>query len=259
MRGAKKRTPLAHAGRPTVAGIPAADLASSDLTRIARVFRTRADVAAGITAVVADCHAVSQQSPYDGIPVERWLVSTQKLLADYPVQQKELVEVVLDEWDSIFESRVGKLGLRIGEHIFPKPQIMGDYLHELIPYDLQTRYPGQWRRDSTGADKDLVYVPDDYWSTEIKTSSHTSQVFGNRSYGQPSLEDKKYKKYKSGFYLTVNFEKWSVAAGRLPRVRIIRLGWLDHTDWIPQRSQTGQSSKIRPDAYAGKLVVLYRN
>lgn len=205
-----------------------------------------------------DCRVVSQRSPYDGLPEGQWLAKTEKLLADYPVQRSELVEVVLEEWESIFESRVGKLGLRIGEHVFPKPQIMGDYLHELIPYDLQTRYPGQWRRDSTGADKDLVYVPDDYWSTEIKTSSHASQIFGNRSYGQPSPGEKKYKKYKSGFYLTVNFEKWSNARGRLPRVRIIRLGWLDHTDWIPQKSPTGQSAKIGLEAYAGKLVVLFR-
>lgn len=194
-------------------------------------------------------------SPYDGLPEGQWLARTKTLLADYPIQQSELVEIVLEEWQSIFESRVGKLGLRIGEHIFPKPQIMGDYLHELIPYDLQTRYPGQWRRDSTGTDKDLVYVPDDYWSTEIKTSSHASQVFGNRSYGQPSVDE---KKYKSGFYLTVNFEKWSDTRGHLPRVRIIRLGWLDHTDWVPQKSPTGQSAKIGLDAYAGKLVVLFR-
>jgi ScaI restriction endonuclease len=207
---------------------------------------------------VANCRVVSHQSPYAGLPEERWLARTEELLADYPAQQGELVDVVLGEWESIFESRLGKLGLRIGEHIFPQPQIMAHYLHEFIPYDLQTRHPGQWRRDSTGADKDLVYVPDNYWSTEIKTSSDRRQVFGNRSYGQPSPDQKKYKKYKSGFYLTVNFEKWSDVMGRLPRVRIIRLGWLDHTDWIPQKSPTGQQSKIKPAAYEGKLVVLFK-
>jgi hypothetical protein len=198
---------------------------------------------------------VSSQSPYDGIPAAEWPAKTKKLLEDYPVDQSVLVEVVLDEWDSIFESRVGRLGLRIGEHIFPKPQIMGDYLHELIPYDLQARYPGVWRRDATGADKDLVYVPDDYWSTEIKTSSSVSQVFGNRSYAQPGVGG---KKSKSGFYLTVNFQRWSDVKGRLPGIRIIRLGWLDHTDWVAQVAATGQQAKIRPEAYAGKLVELYR-
>ncbi|HXB64602.1 MAG TPA: ScaI family restriction endonuclease [Solirubrobacteraceae bacterium] len=194
-------------------------------------------------------------SPYHGLPEAMWLGQTEKLLEDYPVEHSVLVEVVRDEWDSIFESRVGRLGLRIGEHIFPKPQIMGDYLHELIPYDLQARYPGTWRRDATGADKDLVYVPDDYWSTEIKTSSNPSQVFGNRSYAQPGAGG---KKTKSGFYLTVNFQKWSDVKGRLPGIRIIRLGWLDHTDWIAQTSATGQQARIRPEAYEGKLVELYR-
>lgn len=73
---------------------------------------------------------------------------------------------------------------------------MGNYLHELIPYELQARYPGRWRRDQTGADKDLVNEENDFWSTEIKTSSHPSQVFGNRSYAQPAQQT---KKTKSGF------------------------------------------------------------
>jgi hypothetical protein len=198
---------------------------------------------------------VSSQSPYDGVPPDKWAAKTNALLKDYPVERSVLVEVVLEEWESIFDSRVGKLGLKIGEHIFPKPQIMGDYLHELIPYDLQARYPGVWRRDATGADKDLVYVPDDYWSTEIKTSSHPGQVFGNRSYAQPGVGG---KKSKSGFYLTVNFQRWADVKDSLPGIRVIRLGWLDHTDWVAQVAASGQQAKIRPEAYAGKLVELYR-
>lgn len=197
---------------------------------------------------------VPEPSPYDGLPIEGWLARTESLLADYPIDREELVEIVLDQWDSIFESRVGRHGLRIGEHIFPKPQIMGDYLHELIPYELQSRYPAVWRRDATGTDKDLVHLTDEAWSTEIKTSSHASQIFGNRSYAQPGVS----RKTKSGFYLTVNFEKWSVARGRQPAIKVIRLGWLDHTDWIAQVAATGQQARIRPDAYGRKLIELYR-
>ncbi|MHB8241094.1 MAG: ScaI family restriction endonuclease [Solirubrobacteraceae bacterium] len=198
---------------------------------------------------------MSSQSPYDGVSADKWVAKTNALLKDYPVKRSELVEIVLDEWASIFDSRIGKLGLRIGEHIFPKPQIMGDYLHELIPYDLQERYPGVWRRDASGADKDLVYVPDDYWSTEIKTSSHAREVFGNRSYAQPGTGG---IKSKSGFYLTVNFQRWADVKDTLPGIRVIRLGWLDHTDWVAQVSSSGQQAKIRLEAYAGKLVELYR-
>src|SRR3954453_13470425 len=121
---------------------------------------------------------MAPKSPYDGLAQEDWLPKTHPLVASYPVSSDEMVEIVLDEWESIFDSRVGKHGLRIGEHIFPKPQIMGDYLHELIPYEFKAGYPDDWRRDQGGDDKDLVYVPDpDKWSTEIKTSSHPTQVF----------------------------------------------------------------------------------
>jgi hypothetical protein len=185
-------------------------------------------------------------------------VRTDELLASYPVQRSELVEVILAEWEEIFASRIGKRKLRIGKDIFPRAQIMGHYLHELIPYELNRRHQGQWRRDSTTTEKDLVYVPDDYWSTEIKTSSSARQIFGNRSSGQPTPDEKRQKKDKSGFYLTINFEKWTDAAGHLPRVRLIRLGWLDHTDVVPQKSPTGQQSKIQPAVYAGKFVVLFK-
>jgi hypothetical protein len=198
---------------------------------------------------------MSAKSPYDGIPQTQWGDVTAELLRDYPVAPEEIVEIVLQQWDSIFESRVGTHGLRIGEQIFPKPQIMGDYLHELIPYEFSARYPGVWRRDQSGHEKDLVYIPDpDQWSTEIKTSSSPSQVFGNRSYAQPSTAS---RKSKSGFYLAVNFERWSEADGRLPTIRAIRLGWLDHTDWIPQGSPTGQQARVRQEAYAGKLPKLF--
>lgn len=201
---------------------------------------------------------MTTQSPYEGVSEDQWPDVTHELIREYPVAPDELVEIVWEEWEGIFESRIGKHGLLIGEHIVPKPQIMGDYLHELIPYEFRARYPGDWRRDNGGTDKDLVYVPDpDRWSTEIKTSSHPTQVFGNRSYAQPGLGA---RKSKSGFYLTVNFEKWSDVkeAGRLPGLRLIRLGWLDHTDWIAQASATGQQARIRPSAYAGKLAVLFQ-
>lgn len=193
-------------------------------------------------------------SPYTGVDPADWPEKTAVLLADYPVPQDTIVDIVLEQWASIFESGIGKHSLRIGTHIFPKPQIMGDYLHELIPYEFALRYPKKWRRDNSGNDKDLVWIDDpERWSTEIKTSSHPTQVFGNRSYAQPG----KSRKTKSGFYLTVNFEKWAECLPDLPSIRIIRLGWLDHTDWIAQRAATGQQARIRPDAYAGKLAVLY--
>jgi hypothetical protein len=200
---------------------------------------------------------MAASSPYEGVPSARWAETTRELLRDYPVPQAEIVEIVLEQWASIFESRIGKHGLRIGAEILPTPQIMGSFLHELIPYEFNARYRDAWRRDQSGQDKDLVYVPDpDKWSTEIKTSSHRTQIFGNRSTAQPTPG---VRKAKSGFYLTVNFEKWSdvKAEARLPAVRRIRIGWLDHTDWIAQRSPTGQQAHISAEAFLGKLAVLF--
>jgi len=194
-------------------------------------------------------------SPYEGVPQQDWSAITRQLLADYPVPPDEIVEIVLEQWASIFDSGIGKHRLRIGEHIFPKPQIMGDYLHELIPYEFRARYPGKWRRDETGKDKDLVWEEDpERWSTEIKTSSHPSQVFGNRSYAQPG----KSKKTKSGFYLTINFERWADCRPDLPKIKLIRLGWLDHIDWVAQKAATGQQARVKPEAYLGKLPPLFR-
>jgi len=57
----------------------------------------------------------------------------------------------------------------------------------------------------------------------------------------------------------VNFQRWrDVAPDHFPAIRIIRLGWLDHSDWIAQTAATGQQARIRPEAYAGRLIELYR-
>ena len=46
---------------------------------------------------------------------------------------------------------------------------------------------------SSAHEKDLVCLENDYFSTEVKTSSNKNQIFGNRSYAQESISDKKVK------------------------------------------------------------------
>lgn len=194
-------------------------------------------------------------SPYVNLPPDRWKVKTEELIAAHPLSASELVEAVVEAWNSIFASRLGTKGYRIGTHIFPKPQIMGFFLHELIPLELADRHPGIWRVDQSGRDKDLVHIPDERFSVEIKTSSHRNQVFGNRSYAQPSSDS---KKSKAGYYLAVNFEKFG---GRevQPRIVGIRFGWLDHSDWIAQRAATGQQARLAEHVYGTKLLQLFPN
>jgi hypothetical protein len=125
-------------------------------------------------------------SPYAGLDEVDWPDATERLINDHPIAAEELIEVVLLSWDAIFSSKIGPNSFQIGTHLFPKPQIMGFLLHELIALELKVRYPEVWRGDEAADDKDLVYVPDVKFSVEIKTSSHKNRIFGNRSYAQKS-------------------------------------------------------------------------
>jgi hypothetical protein len=192
-------------------------------------------------------------SPYSGVAEGGWTYVTRQLIAEHPLKAEEIVEVVLKSWEAIFHSKIGASGFLIGKDIFPKPQIMGFLLHELIPLEFQSRYPALWRGEKTSQDKDLVYIPDDRFSVEIKTSSQRG-IFGNRSYAQ---EGKAGKKSKSGYYLAINFDKFGTQ-GLHPRIRVIRFGWLDHTDWIGQKAATGQQASLSAATEQSKLIILYQ-
>jgi len=193
-------------------------------------------------------------SPYLGKTSEEWGEVTALLLKKHPLGQEEIVDVVLQSWRDIFDSKLGPKGFQIGRDIYPQPQIMAFLLHELIPLELASRHTKEWRRDQFGTDKDLVYVPDEQFSIEIKTSSSANGVFGNRSYAQPTQGD---KKSKSGYCLAVNFDGFSDAATVAPRIRKIRFGWLDHSDWKGQAAQSGQATTPSQEAKKHKLVTLY--
>ncbi len=195
-------------------------------------------------------------SPFDGLRVDKWPEITSKLIAEHPLDTADLVEAALTAWDELHASEIGSRKLQVGKDIFPNPQIVGFLLHELIPVELALRHPAEWRREREKGEKDLVYIPDSRFSIEIKTSSHPTSIFGNRSYAQRSASGKSAGKAKSGYFLTVNFQvgKRGGVKGRVTR---IRFGWLDHSDWIGQSAQTGQQSRLNPEADKYKLVQLY--
>ena len=193
-------------------------------------------------------------SPYDGKPSIKWESITKELIGEHPLEMKELRDIVFGCWTSIFESKFGASGFRIGADIFPKPQIMGFLLHELIPLELANRYPKKWRGEESAGDKDIVYVPEDLYSIEVKTSSNPSQIFGNRSYAQASTAG---KKSKSGYYLAINFESCT-KANPTPGLTQVKFGWLDSSDWIGQKSATGQQARLPPDVQNFKLLRIDR-
>jgi hypothetical protein len=186
-------------------------------------------------------------SPYDGLPVGKWKAVTDRLLEEHPLSAEVLVTAVLSSWDQIFESTIGSL--RIGRDIFPQPQTMGFFLHELIPVAVSSVVEG-WSRGKTKMEKDLHCNADQHFSVEIKTSSNPRHVYGNRSYAQ---EPTQRSADKSGYYLAVNFEKFVSGSAKRPQILRVRFGWLDHSDWRGQAAATGQQASIRPEAYAHKL------
>ncbi len=195
-------------------------------------------------------------SPYENLPVSQWKSITKSLVSQYPLSYEEIVQAVLESWNGILQSTIAN-ELRIGVDILPSPQIMGNYLHELIPIMLERRFPGVWSRDIEKKDKDLVYLPNDYYSTEIKTSSNKNNIFGNASYGQEDSSNASSKS-KDGYYLAINFEKFNQAPlGQMPRIRKIRIGWLDHTDWHSQSASSGQAATISSDVRDNKLILIY--
>jgi hypothetical protein len=195
-------------------------------------------------------------SLYDGVAEASWEEITRSLVARHPLDPDEIVEVVLLCWQDIFESSIGRRELRIGADIFPAPQIMATLLHELIPAEFQHRYPDRWRRDTSGADKDLVFVPDAAYSCEIKCSFSANSIYANRSYAQQHSES---KKSRAGYFLGVNFQKFSEDLRERPTITRVSFGWLDWTDWVPQASPTGQQAYLTPAAKRYKMLELWSN
>lgn len=191
--------------------------------------------------------------PYESAPINKWLEITHNLIKEHPLNTKEIVDIVLVSWDAIFKSQFTSKGFKIGVDIFPKPQIMGFLLHELIPLELSVRYPKIWRHEISAGDKDIECIPNEKYSIEIKTSSNPRHIYGNRSYSQSTVTS---KKSKSGYYLAVNFQKFQKTVTN-PQIILIRFGWLDFTDWIGQRAASGQQARLSPQVEYHKLCIIY--
>lgn len=194
---------------------------------------------------------MSKKSPYDGLDPSAWEDKTKELIDEYPIPMDSLVSAVLTSWNNIVGSKIGE-DLIIGINYFPTPQILGDYLHELIPIEL-SKEDTHWRKGVEKAEKDVVVEDDDTYSFEIKTSSHPTSIFGNRSYAQASS---KSAKDKSGYYLAINTPAVHKSKSWAP-ISKIRFGWLDADDWRGQKSATGQQASLSPEVLNGKFITLY--
>lgn len=197
------------------------------------------------------------KSPYAGKPPSEWPKITNRLIAKHPLATLELIDAVLEAWRLIFaESTIGG-SLRIGTDLFPQPQVIGEFLHELVPLVIEKKRPGEWRRDHVASEKDLVCQANPQLSIEIKTSSSSKRIFGNRSFSQSS-QSRPAKKEKSGYYLAINFPPIHKLK-KVEGIRRIRFGWLDHEDWFGQAAASGQQASLRPEVLLGKLRTIFED
>lgn len=192
------------------------------------------------------------KSPYQGKPKEKWLSITESLINKHPLKD-EIVDTVLQSWDDIFKSKMGSFS--IGKEIFPSPQIMSFFLHELVAHNLSLKHPGEYRVGIAKKEKDIHNLIEPSLGIEIKASSNKTQIFANRSYAQPSSDSE--TKDKNGYYIAINFDKFSKIVKK-PKIRMIRFGYLEHKDWIAQSSSTGQQARLSAQAYESKLIILYQ-
>jgi hypothetical protein len=188
---------------------------------------------------------------YDNVAVDKWEEVTKTLIAKHPLTPDYLVRVVLKSWEAILKTKIaGRIS--IAKDVKPKPQIMGFFLHEVIAFSISNDLPDAWRKEISSDDKDVVNRVNPHFSFEIKTSSNKNKIFGNRSYAQETQSD---KKKKSGYYLAVNFEPFA-DTGVLPRIRLIRFGWIDHEDWLGQAAASGQQARLSSDVETKKLLTI---
>lgn len=190
-------------------------------------------------------------SPYKNIPQKLWTKKTLQLINVHPLKD-EIVPIVLWAWNTIFDSSLG--GYQIGKDIFPEPQIMGFFLHDLIALRLANIYPQDYKLGNAKYEKDITNIKDESLSIEIKTSSNPNKIFANRSYAQPQKGNE--KKHKDGYFLAINFEKFT-STNSAPKIRLIRFGYLEHSDWIAQQAATGQQAHLAPETYTSKFITLY--
>ena len=184
-------------------------------------------------------------SPYENIPPEEWEEVTRDLIRRHPLTP-QIVDFCLKSWQSLLHGRINTyLNMRISE-MSVSPQATGALLHDIIPEYISRNVQGF--RKGQGKEKDIVCDYDEFYSMELKTSSQKS-IFGNRSYAKSAGG-----KTKSGYYLAIHFEKINA---NNPKILLIRMGWLDYSDWIAQKSETGQQASLKKEAKRYKLITLY--
>jgi len=186
-------------------------------------------------------------SPYLGVPLNQWTDITQHLVQQHTLTFDLIHDAAMISWGRLWNTWVGdrNVGFPIAE-IDPPATVVGYMFEKLFAKEIAARLPGVWR-GGIGSEKDLHCLTNESLSVEMKASGQLGyQIYGNRSYGQVLENANSAKKDKSGFYITVNFYDQTLT--------LLRFGWIDATDWQPQKSPTGQMAGLPPEVYQHKLL-----
>lgn len=195
---------------------------------------------------------MTSASPYDGHDQSEWLDVTKELVERFPLPPNDLVELVMGAWEDIYSSSFGGADIKIGKDIFLPAQATGVILEKLIAVRLHG-LDKRWRGGEAKTEKDIVFLEDDGFSFEIKTSSSKSGLYGNRSTGHKS---ENRSKHRSGYYLVINY-KLPKEDDPTHHVGKIRFGWIDDDDWVGQAQATGQQASIGAALARLKLVTIF--
>lgn len=187
-------------------------------------------------------------SPYEDLTETEWLAKTEELVSYHPLDFETIRRVAIKSWNTVWSTTIGEGELSISLLELDVPAtVVGYFFEKLFGKELETEHPQLWRGGRNKNDKDLVYIPDDFYSVEIKSSGQLGiKVFGNRSYGQNVENAELEKKEKSGYYITVNFYEQAL--------NLLRFGWIDRADWKAQKAATGQAAGLGESVYKYKLL-----
>lgn len=196
---------------------------------------------------------MSGPSPYAAAPKSEWATITDALVAGHPLfgQTDVLLSAVDMAWHAVWATEVGQAPHKVPlRDIAPRAQIVGEFLETLLSVVLAKS--NAWKRGGS-KEKDFLFLGETKQEVssdfELKTSGQRSgKIFGNRSYAQDTA-DATPRKDRAGYYLCINFFQDKLCQ--------VRVGWIDASDWVGQKSQTGQMASLKDEVYHHKLLTVF--
>lgn len=169
----------------------------------------------------------------------------------FPLNSPQMATLVKRAWHDLGCTTFGSKKLSWDQlHRFPG-QAVGCLFEQFLAMqmaslDLAKTSGHKWRPGYSKTEKDIFCTTNPLFSVEVKTSSSSSGIYGNRS--STRKRDSKRVKVRSGYYVVVNWDKDTL------KMRKARFGYIDDSMWVGQASDTGQQAYV-PANVAKKCLV----